>query len=170
MRTASYLVFGLLLLAFQTAVLAALPRGFAFYDLMIPLAIFLSLFRPLTVGLFVLLLLGFVADMLSAAPNTIFMSVYICIFLTFRNIRGYFHTRDAVFFTFATAAGAVFENLALFLSIVVGDIFEPLPLKYLQVLIVQVLWVFLTAPLVYRMLSSGFGFLDRIRSNLLGSS
>lgn len=168
MRMASFLFLGLMLIALQTAVISGLPSIMAFYDVIIPFVVYFSLFRHFSSGLLVVLVVGFTVDMLSGAPNGIYLALFMVIFLLFRNVASFFHASRIVFFTFCTAVGVLLENLFFFMF----RIFSPPTLsvlfEHLQITGIQVLWVFLTAPLIYRLFAFYFSRVDRLDNHLLG--
>jgi cell shape-determining protein MreD len=168
MQIAAYLIFGLLLLAFQTAVLSELPPAFSFYDLLVPFVIYFSLFRTFSAGLAMALLLGLAADMLSVSPNGMYMVVYMMTFLLFRHTAVYFQAGEALLFTFATALGVGLEILFFLACLLFQDPSAPLSVGNLQILAAQIIWVFITAPFVYHLLAFCFSRLDRMNISLEG--
>lgn len=168
MRIAIYLIAALVILALQTAVVSGLPAGRQCYDLLIPLAVYFSLFRGFSSGLAVVLIAGFLADMISGAPNGIFMAVLLVVFLLFRNTAGYFHAGERFLFTLCTAAGVLLENLAFFACLVLVQMAVPNVFVHIKLFLVQVAWVFVTAPLIYHLLSAGFKRVDQLSTRLAG--
>ncbi|MFO7839520.1 MAG: hypothetical protein R6X08_08485 [Desulfosalsimonadaceae bacterium] len=168
MRITIYLIAALVILALQTAVVAGLPAGRGCYDLLIPLAVYLSLFRAFSTGFAVVLTSGFLADMISGAPNGMFMAVLLMVFLLFRNTAGYFHAGERFLFTLCTAAGVLLENLAFFFCLGFAQMAVPDIFAHVKLFFVQLAWVFVTAPLIYHLLAAGFRRVDQLNTRLAG--
>ena len=160
MRIACHLILGLILLGLETTVIPELPTGITFYNLLIPFVIYFSLFRRTGTGLTVVLLVGFAADVLSGAPNGIYMGTFLALWLIFRNIGGYFQAGPLLLFTLVTAAGVGIENLVFFVCLGVSEMAALFSMNNLQLLLIQIFLVFLTAPLIYRFLAAYFDWLD----------
>jgi len=169
MRVVFYLLLGFILIALQTAVISGLPAIMTFYDMIIPFVIYFSLFRRFSVGFAVILVLGLVVDMISGAPNGLYLTVFMVIFFLFRNIANFFHARKIVLFTFCTGIGVFIENLVFFVFHIFSETSFSTSLNHLQMMVIQIAWVFLTAPILYRLLSVYFSQVDRL-SNRFGSS
>ena len=163
MRYVFYLIFGILLIGLHTAVLSDLPAIISFYDILIPFVVYLSLFRGFPAGLSVVLIIGFVLDMVSAAPNGIYMTTFMTVFLMFRNITAYFHARETVLFTACTAAGIGIENLIFTTFRILSQMDLDVSFTAFQIVIVQFIWVLLTGPLIYRLFNALFAGVDYIR-------
>ena len=161
MRIACHLIVGLFLLGLETTVIPGLPTGITFYNLLIPFVVYFSLFRRIGSGLTVVLLVGFAADVLSGAPNGIYMGAFLVLWLLFRNIGSYFQAGPVLLFTLATAAGVGIENLVFFACLAVSEMAALFSMNNLQLLVIQIFLVFLTAPFIYRLLAAYFDWLDQ---------
>lgn len=164
MRYVVYLILGILLVGLHTAILSDFPDIISFYDILIPLVVYLSLFRSLSAGLLTVLIIGYLMDMVSGAPNGIYMAVFMIVFLVFRNITAYFHAQERLLFTVCTAAGVFIENLIFSLLLIPAQPDPALLIKAVQLVIVQLIWVLLTAPLIFRIFSAVFAGVDHIRA------
>ena len=164
MRYIVYLILGLLLMGLHTAILSDFPEILSFYDILIPFVVYLSLFRSLSAGLLVVVVIGYFMDMVSGSPNGIYMAVFMIIFLMFRNITAYFHAQETLLFTICTAVGVFVENLIFCLLLLLGQADLQILINALQLLIVQLIWVLLTAPLIYRLFAALLVWVDHIRA------
>jgi len=164
MRYIVYLILGLLLMGLHTAILSDIPEILSFYDILIPFVVYLSLFRSLSAGLLVVVVIGYFMDMVSGSPNGIYMAVFMIIFLMFRNITAYFHAQETLLFTICTAVGVFVENLIFCLLLLLGQADLQILINALQLLIVQLIWVLLTAPLIYRLFTALLVWVDHIRA------
>ncbi len=163
MRYAFSLIFGIVLIGFQTAVLSKLPDIIPFYDILIPFVVYFSLFRGFSASLSVILILGFIMDMISGAPNGVYMATFMLVFLMFHNVTAYFHAKETVLFTICTAVGVVIEALIFNFLLIFSEMTLHFYAKAFQTLIVQLIWVFLTASTVYRLLAALFAGVDHLR-------
>jgi len=168
MRIAFHLIVGLILLGLETTVVPELPTGITFYNLLVPFVVYFSLFRRIGSGLTVVLLIGFAADVLSGAPNGIYMGTFLALWLIFRNIGGYFQAGPLLLFTLATAAGVGIENLVFFAGLAVAEMAALFSVNNLQLLVIQIFLVFLTAPFIYRLLAAYFTWLDQFAASVGG--
>jgi cell shape-determining protein MreD len=164
MRYIVYLILGLLLMGLHTAILSDFPEILSFYDILIPFVVYLSLFRSLSAGILVVVIIGYFMDMVSGSPDGIYMAAFMIIFLMFRNITAYFHAQETLLFTICTAVGVFVENLIFCLLLLLGQADLQILINALQLLIVQLIWVFLTAPLIYRVFAALFVRVDHIRA------
>ena len=160
MRYVFYLIFGIFLIGLHTAVLADLPAIISFYDILIPFVVYFSLFRGLSAGLSVVLIIGFIMDMISGAPNGIYMATFMIVYLMFRNITAYFHAQETVLFTICTVVGIGIENLAFGMSSLILHTDVDISFTAFQIVIVQIIWAFLTGPLIYQLFTAIFGSVD----------
>lgn len=163
MRYVFYLIFGIFLIGLHTAVLSDLPAFISFYDILIPFVVYLSLFRGFPAGLSVVLIIGFVMDMVSAAPNGTYMTAFMIVFLMFRNITAYFHARVTVLFTACTAVGIGIESLVFGAFHMLSQMDLDVSFTAFQIVMVQFIWVLLTGPLIYRLFDALFAGVDHIR-------
>ncbi|MBS3757631.1 MAG: rod shape-determining protein MreD [Desulfobacterales bacterium] len=164
MRYVFYLILGIVLIGLQTAILSGLPNFFPFYDILIPFVVYFSLFRGLPAGLVVVLVIGFLMDMVSGAPNGVYMAAFMLVFLMFRNITAYFHAGEAVLFTVCTAVGVVVESLIVDGVLMLSEMTTHFYARAFHTLIAQLVWVLLTAPMVYRLLAYVFAGVDHLRN------
>lgn len=164
MRYVFYLILGIILVGLQTTVLSELPDIIHFYDILIPFVIYFSLFRGFPAGLSVVLVIGFFMDMVSGAPNGVYMATFMLVFLMFRNITAYFHARETVLFTICTAVGVVIESLIFNALLMFSEMTLHFYARAFQTLMVQLVWVLLTGPMVYRLLAAIFAGMDHLRS------
>jgi len=164
MRCIVYLILGILLMGVHTAILSDFPKIISFYDILIPFVVYLSLFRSLFAGLFVVLVIGYFMDMVSGAPNGIYMATFMIIFLMFRNITAYFHAQETLLFTICTAVGVFAENLIFCLLPILAHTELDILVNALWLFVVQLIWVLLTAPLIYRLFAALFAGVDHMRA------
>jgi rod shape-determining protein MreD len=144
-----YLILGLSAIIAQTTVLTLpLFRGL-FYDLLIPLVVFLGLRLRDGRGLLLVAILGMIMDLLSGGIFGLYLSVYLWIFLLVKNVSKYFNVDDKVFQSILIAACVLAEHIVFCVSL------AP-PWKDAQILaakttpiLLQVMLAALTGPSVF---------------------
>ena len=92
-----YLMLGLSTIVAQTTILRLPLFHGIFYDLLIPLVVFLSLNFPKRKGVLVVIILGLIMDLLSGGIFGIYLSVYFWIFLLVKSLSRYFDVGDTIF-------------------------------------------------------------------------
>ncbi|MCK4728012.1 MAG: rod shape-determining protein MreD [Desulfobacterales bacterium] len=88
---------GLSTIVAQTTILRLPLFHGVFYDLLIPLVVFLSLNFPKRKGVLVVIILGLIMDLLSGGIFGIYLSVYFWIFLLVKSLSRYFDVGDTIF-------------------------------------------------------------------------
>ncbi len=142
-----YLVVSVLLLVLQGTVIQLSPfLRDTFYDLLIPLVVYLALFRPRRESLAVVILLGLVVDSLSGAPFGMFTTAYFWLFMSLKWITQFLHASNTLLMPVVVALAVFVENL--FFTVIITA-FVPaqgfLP-RALQSLGAQFLWALVTGP------------------------
>lgn len=92
-----YLTIGLVAIVGQTTILRLPLFRNLFYDLLIPLIVFLGLRLRDGKGISLLIILGLVMDLLSGGIFGLYLSSYFWIFLSIKGISKYFDVDDATF-------------------------------------------------------------------------
>jgi len=92
-----YFMVGLSAVVAQTTILRIPLFHAVFYDLLIPLVVFLSLNLPDKKGVLVVLILGLIMDLLSGGIFGLYLSIYFWIFLWVKSVSKYFDVCDTIF-------------------------------------------------------------------------
>lgn len=92
-----YFMVGLSAVVAQTSILRLPLFHGVFYDLLIPLVVFLSLNLPDKKGILVVLILGLIMDLLSGGIFGLYLSIYFWIFLWVKSVSKYFDVCDTIF-------------------------------------------------------------------------
>jgi len=157
-------LWGIILIGVQTSLVAVLPVYLPFYNLLIPYVIFLSLFRPASEALPQIFWVGLVMGMLSGAPSSVYLIVFIILFLLFRNIKTYFQLFDSFLFVILIAVGVVIEHLVFgVVSLLQNFAVEP-SLFTAYVVFIHFIWAVITGPLLFAVFSRAFGGMDRYQA------
>jgi cell shape-determining protein MreD len=137
---------GLFLIVIQTTVMPHIPVFERFYDLLSPLVIYLSIFRPVREGTVMILIFGFLMDNISGGPFGLYLTAYIWLFLGVRWAITFLHVGDSFLLPFVVAVGVLMENL---IFIGANAMFEQnlqITEKMVNGVVVQVLWAVFTGP------------------------
>jgi cell shape-determining protein MreD len=138
---------GMLLIVIQTTVMPHIPALERFYDLLTPLVLYLSIFRPVREGTVMILIFGFLMDNISGGPFGLYLTAYFWLFLSVRWAITFLHIGDSFLLPFVVAVGVLMENL---IFIGANAMFEQ-NLQFSQIMVntvvVQVLWAVFTGPL-----------------------
>ena len=108
-----YILVSLCLLVIKTTLIPGLPFFAKFYDLLIPIVIYLSLFRTLKEGIPIVIFFGLIMDSLYGGPMGLYMATYIWLYVAMRYLRQVLHAGNIVLFAVAVAGGVVFESFVL---------------------------------------------------------
>jgi cell shape-determining protein MreD len=106
-----YLILGLSTIVAQTTILALPLFHGLFYDLLIPLVVFLGLRLRDGRGLLLVAILGMIMDLLSGGIFGLYFSVYLWIFLLVKSVSRYFNVNDKVFQSILIAACVLGEHI-----------------------------------------------------------
>jgi len=156
-----YIVFGILLICLQTTVLPLFPRIFAQYDLLVPLIVFLTLFRS-SVGIMpVIIITGCLMDLLSGGGG-VYIICYFLIFAVFRNTPGYFHFKHPVLFQIVLLLAVLVENFVFNIVLSIQAQAFHLSLNAGKILVVQTLWALISGSFFYHLFNFVFKEIDQL--------
>lgn len=133
----------------KTAVLVNFPVFDHFYDILLPVVLYLGLYRPVTEGLPLVLFCGFCMDSLTGGPFGIYISMYFWLFVAAKGLIQLLHAQSILIKLFIVFVGVIVENL-MFLTLL--TIFEGknfLPESFVQSAIAQSLWAAATGPFFF---------------------
>lgn len=139
---------GLFLLILQTTGPGRFLPLLSGYDLLIPLILFLGLFRPAMEGIIVATVCGVVMDIYSGGPPGLFVSVYLWLFVSSRWVPRYIHVRNFFFLIVICAVGAGFEAAFLWMGAVLGPGRAPEYAFTLGIMLKSVLSAAITGPVI----------------------
>jgi rod shape-determining protein MreD len=139
-----YACFSVFLVVLKTAVLGHFPLFRDFYDILLPVVLYLGLFRPVTEGLPLVLFCGFCMDSLTGGPFGIYISVYFWLFIAAKGLIQFFHAQSILIKPFIVFIGVVIENLMFFGLLTVFNGNGVPPESFVQSAVAQSLWAFFT--------------------------
>jgi len=142
-----YLTIGLCLIIIETTIIPLFPIFNRFYDLLIPLIIFLAAHKPINNGLFIIIGLGIIMDILSGGAFGIFSITYLWLFIFVRWITVFLHAHSTILLILIVAAGTIIENLFFLITIVINNNIL-IPIDILKTFIGNILWAIITGPFI----------------------
>lgn len=143
-----YLCLSILLIVIQTTFLPYLSIFKQFYDLLLPLILYFSFYRPAREGLAAVFVLGFIMDSLSGTPFGQYVAAYFWTFALVKWGINFLHIGNRFLILLVVATGIVMENLFFLATLaLLGDTVR-LPANTLHNMGLQVVWGVFTAPLL----------------------
>ena len=149
----------LFLVILQTTVMPNLPLLDSFYDLLIPVIVFLGLSRPVRESLPFVFFLGFIMDNLSGSPFGLYLTSYFWLFIAVKGVTQLLQVGNRLFIiTLIVAAGVLIENLIFLGTLTILGPDQQLAGNAAKTVTIQVLWAIWTGAIflmVLRNLQSG---------------
>jgi len=156
--------FAIFIIVLQTGAAVYFPFDAKPCDLMIPFAVYLTLYRRSDEGLPVLITAGAFMDALSNGPVGVYFITYIWIFLVFKRMTRWVHIHYAALFFFISCLGLLFENAVFWVAALFISHARPLPENGPAILSVQLVWLICTLPFLFILLKRYFRAVDNITS------
>lgn len=161
-----YILVSLCLVVVKTTLIPGVSLFEKFYDLLIPIIIYLSFYRRKLEGIPIVLFFGFIMDGLCGGPMGLYLSIYIWLYVCMRNISQFVHTGSFVLLTFAVAIGVIFEIAILLLYMAFLATNASIPEDTVQTVVMQFLWALFTGPLILVIIGWAQKRLDIWRSRI----
>jgi cell shape-determining protein MreD len=148
-----YIFVSLCLVIVKTTLIPGMAFFDKFYDLLIPIVIYLSLFRSLREGIPIVLFFGLIMDSLCGGPMGLYMATYIWLYVALRYLRQVLHAGNIVLFAVAVAGGVAFESIILLIYMLLLAPDAIVPADATKTTMMQIIWAFLTGPILMVMIS-----------------
>ena len=148
-----YILVSLCLVVIKTTLIPGMPFLDKFYDLLIPIVIYLSLFRPIREGLPIVLFFGLIMDSLCGGPMGLYFTTYIWMYMGMYWLGQFLQTGNLLLFAAAVAGGVAFEIIILLSYMLLLAPEAILPVDTAKTIMLQLLWAFITGPLIMMMIS-----------------
>jgi hypothetical protein len=158
-----YLLAGTLVILLQTTLLPELPASTAFYDLLTPVVIHISVYRPLREGIPLVLLLAFGMDGLSGGPPGLYITLYALLYVAMRYLRQFLHVGNLILLSLVAVAGVGLVTLAFFGLIGLQSPISHIWLVAVNTILRQLVFAIFTAPLILMLLHTGQRHLGRLQ-------
>ena len=136
------------LIVVQTSLMSGSWHAPGIYDLMIPVVIYLGLFRRPRETLPVIVALGIGKDSLSGGPFGLYLTVYFWCFMGIRGMIRFLRVRNSLLLPVVIAAGVLLENAIFLAAMFLSGMGLPLPGQALTVFGYQSMWAFFTGPVL----------------------
>lgn len=130
----------------QTVIIPYIPFLGRFYDLLIPLIIYLGLFRPVRESIPFVLFLGFIMDNLSGSPFGLYLTTYFWLFVGVRLVTQLFQVGNRVLIACLVVAGVLIQNLIFILTSSFLGHGQQLPTATVHNVLIQCMWAVFTGP------------------------
>jgi cell shape-determining protein MreD len=143
-----YILVSLGLVLVKTTLIPAFSIFDKFYDLLIPIIIYLSLFRPLREGIPIVLFFGIIMDSLCGGPAGLYLTTYIWLYAGMCWLTRFLHTGNIVLVALAVALGVTFECLVLLGYMVILAPSAIIPSDATKTVLLQIIWALTTGPLI----------------------
>ena len=143
-----YILVSLGLVLIKTTLIPALPLFDKFYDLLIPIIIYLSLFRSAREGIPIILFFGIIMDSLCGGPAGLYLTTYIWLYAGMRWLSQFLHTGNIMLAALAVAMGVVFECMVLLGYLVILAPSAIVPTDAAKTVLLQTIWALCTGPVI----------------------
>lgn len=164
----------LFLVILQTTVMPDLPLLDSFYDLLIPVIVFLGLSRPVRESLPFVFFLGFIMDNLSGSPFGVYLTSYFWVFIAVKGVTQLLQVGNRLFIiTLIVAGGVLLENLIFLGTLTILGPDQQLAGNAVKTVTIQILWAIWTGAIFLmglRSLQSGLDTGFRTTSARKGNS
>ena len=155
-----YVLVSLCLVIIKTTLIPGLPLLEKFYDLLIPLVIYLSLFRPMREGAPLALFFGLMMDGLCGGPVGLYLTTYIWIYAGMRWAGQFLRTGNMILLTLAVGIGVTFECIVMLMYMLVLAPSALPPEDTARTVAYQIVWALLTGPVILIMIGHSQKLLD----------
>ncbi len=143
-----YILVSLCLVLIKTTLIPAVPLFDKFYDLLIPIIIYLSLFRSMREGIPIILFFGIIMDSLCGGPAGLYLATYIWLYAGMRWLSQFLHTGNILLAAVAVAVGVVFECVVLLGYMVMLAPDAIIPTDTAKTVLLQIIWALTTGPVI----------------------
>lgn len=143
-----YILVSLCLVLVKTTLIPAFPLFDKFYDLLIPIIIYLSLFRSMREGIPIILFFGIIMDSLCGGPAGLYLATYIWLYAGMRWLSQFLHTGNMLLAAVAVALGVVFECMVLLGYMVMLAPDAIIPTDAAKTVLLQIFWALTTGPVI----------------------
>ena len=162
-----YILTALLLVIIRTALIPILPVIDKFYDLLIPIIIYLGFFRPKREGIPVVLFSGYIMDSLCGGPLGLYLIIYIWIYIAVRWVGQFLSAGSFMMPVLAIISAVAFEVVFLlgYMALVASD--AKVPADAGKTILMQLIWAMITGPIIMAMIAWAQKRLDSWRKKIL---
>ena len=146
MRFFFYIAICLGLVVCQTALIPRLPAMGNFFDLLLPLVVYLAAFRPLHESVPFVMFLGILMDNLSGGAFGLYLTSYVWLSIGVRLATSVIRADNPILLVTLIMAGVLLQNVIFFGALAAAGPNLPHPGDALRVITEQIGWVLLVGP------------------------
>ena len=161
-----YILTCLFLVISRTTLIPILPLFDKFYDLLIPIIIYLALFRKKREGIPIVLFFGFIVDSLCGGPMGLYLIIYIWLYILVRWLAQFFRTGSLLVLTLAVTVVVAFEIVCLLGYIALLAPGAIIPEDAVKTILLQLIWALLTGPVIMAMIIAAQKRIDIWRTRI----
>lgn len=161
-----YLMTCLILVITRTTLIPILPLFEKFYDLLIPIIIYLALFRKKREGIPIVLFFGFIMDSLSGGPMGLYLIIYIWLYILVHWLAQFFRIGSVLFLALTVTVGVAFEIVCLLGYIALLAPGASIPEDAVKTILLQLIWALLTGPVIMAMIIAAQKRIDLWRTRI----
>ena len=166
----AYIGISIALVIFQTTVLPQIPLIGQLYDLLIPLLIYLTLFRPSHESLPFVFFLGLLMDNLSGTPFGLYLTTYFWIYFGVKMVASYLRVGNRILLALIVCGGVLMQNILIVGSALITDSAWLPPAEMLTMIVNQLLWALVTGPLILLSFRFTLNRFEKVISQTFGRS
>lgn len=166
----AYIGISLCLVIIQTTVLPNVSPAGHFYDLLIPMLIYLALFRPSHESLPFVFFLGLLMDNLSGTPFGLYLTTYFWIYVGVKLVANYFRVGNRIMMALMVCCGVLIQNFLMVTSALLTDSAWLPPSDAVAIISSQLLWALITGPLLLILFRHSLGRLEQIIDQLIAKN
>jgi cell shape-determining protein MreD len=148
-----YILVSLSLLVIKTTLIPVLPFFTRFYDLLIPIVVYLGFFRTLREGIPIVIFFGLIMDSQCGAPMGIYMATYIWLYVALRYLRRVLHAGNIILCAVAVAGGVALESVILLVYMLMLAPDAIVWADAVNLTMQHILWALITGPVLMVMIS-----------------
>ena len=148
-----YILVSLALVLIKTALIPGVLIFDKFYDLLIPIVIYLSLFRSLREGIPIVLFFGLIMDSLCGGPAGLYLATYVWLYTGMRWASQVMHTGSLLLTALAVAIGVAFESMVLMAYMLLLAPSAIVPEDAVKTVMLQIIWALITGPVILMIIS-----------------
>ncbi|MBT8340689.1 MAG: rod shape-determining protein MreD [Desulfatitalea sp.] len=143
-----YMLVSLCLVLIRTTLIPAIPLFEKFYDLLIPIIIYLGFFRRKREGIPIVIFFGLIMDSLCGGPMGLYLLTYIWLYTAIRWLTRVLHAGSLPLLALAVALGVTFEISILlgYMAFIAAG--ASIPVDAGKTVFLQIVWALLTGPLI----------------------
>ncbi|MCP4745934.1 MAG: hypothetical protein GY874_07295 [Desulfobacteraceae bacterium] len=167
MTISFYILISLSLVIIKTVLIPGITVFSKFYDLLIPIIVYLGFFRSTKEGLPIVVFSGLIMDSLSGGPVGLYFAAYLWLYLAGRWMSLFLHGGNIFLITIAVAIGVMFEILILLGYLVFLAPGASMPEDAIETITIQLLLAIITAPVILSVIGWAQKKLDRWRASIV---